>query len=588
MFEGGHKLDLRDSPPTGTSTTNSTDITTQTVTLSKTINTSLGGLIFLLTVGTYWFLTRYTTTLSNEIILPTKFIEDNIAAVLSVTWPKFYLDSLNEPITYFPLPWVLFSMKKSMAKELTGDSDDDGKKNFEALGSSEIQEQTVASQPKKSSMVTVKVFSPIMKNLVQIAIWNSLSFWLVLIMILNTLVYNGFLSNNLTNDSKIRLVLVGVYALTNLVHQYFTTTLLYRNFTLVLFQACWTILCRKFIFLNRQDYFSQLMDQDSSEIGDHSMVWRTFHFELFGTTECSDTYRALIEKSDKIGSKGADGLFQLWSDDDKRRKTCLKAQDKTESEFDKFVKPPREAEIKAYEKATESALEKALANIVILLGVCLATALAPWTSFQKINATAAQLGSYALLLSISTGLFALINSITQLTNSIESAKTLLLLQEKTIAASNNTDELKNLSWRLSYLEKPNFSFSKGIEGESRLTPFGLWRSTGLLNKLFYLLLGPALIFIPRFHRGHQNFKIGGQMLNFRVQDITFGCFDFANKWSDSLIRPVSYRPPSDEEQRQMQEKLQNERAKYHAIVEHQQEEPEINGNSDTSDASELL
>ncbi|KAL9041345.1 MAG: hypothetical protein Q9214_004145 [Letrouitia sp. 1 TL-2023] len=459
-------------------------------------------------------------------------------------------------------------MKKSMARELTENSHDDGKTKFEALGSSEIKEQTVASQPKRSLMVTVTAFSPIMKNLVQIAIWNSFSFWLVLIMILNTLVYNGFLSNNITDDSIIRLVLVGVYALANIVHQYFTTTLLYRNFTLVLFQACWTILCRKFVFLSHQDYFSQLGDQDSSDIGDHSMVWRTFHFELFGTTECSDTYRALTEESDTIGSKGADGLFQLWSDDDKRRKTCLKAQDKTESEFDKFVKPPREAEIKVYEKATESTLEKALANVVILLGICLSTALAPWTSFQKITATAAQLGSYALLLSISTGLLALVSSITQLTNVTESAKTLLLLQEKTIAASNNTDELKFLSWRLSYLEKPNFSFSKGIKGESRITPFGLWRSMSLLNKLFYLLLGPALIFIPRFHWDHQNFKIGGQMLNFTVQDINFGCFDFANKWSDSIIRPVSYRPPSDEEKLQMEEKLQNERAKYNAIVEH--------------------
>jgi hypothetical protein len=245
MFEAEHKLNLktvRDSQPAGSSTTNSSAITVQTVTLSKEINTTLAGLVFLLTVGTYWLLMRYTTTLSNEIILPSKFLEDNIAAVLSLTWPKHYIGSSEDTTNYDSFPWVLFYGKYK-----------DG--FHEPLGSYDVKESNTALQP-GSFMVSVKVFSPVMKSLVQIAIWNSVSFWLVLVMIANTLVYNGFVSNNVTNDSIIRLVLVGVYAVANFGHQYHTSILLYRNFTFVLFQTCWTFICKDFIFLDFVSYKS--------------------------------------------------------------------------------------------------------------------------------------------------------------------------------------------------------------------------------------------------------------------------------------------------------------------------------------------
>lgn len=54
MSEAEHKLDLitaRDSQAVGSSTTNSSTITTQTVTLAKEINTTLARLVVLLTTG---------------------------------------------------------------------------------------------------------------------------------------------------------------------------------------------------------------------------------------------------------------------------------------------------------------------------------------------------------------------------------------------------------------------------------------------------------------------------------------------------------------------------------------------------------
>ena len=77
-----------------------------------------------------------------------------------------------------------------------------------------------------------------------------------------------------------------------------------------------------------------------------------------------------------------------------------------------------------------------LANPAVLVGIYLATALTPWISAQVSGARSALSGSDAPLLSVSTGLLALVTGITQLMNATGSARIILLLQEKMI--ENNT------------------------------------------------------------------------------------------------------------------------------------------------------
>ena len=119
MSNTKHKLNLitaRDSQAVGSSTTNGSTITIQTVKLGKEIDTTLAGLTLLLTMGSYWLLIRYTPTLSNEIILPSKLLEDDIAAVLSLTWSKHYIGPQNETTKInedYPYPWVLVCKKET-------------------------------------------------------------------------------------------------------------------------------------------------------------------------------------------------------------------------------------------------------------------------------------------------------------------------------------------------------------------------------------------------------------------------------------------------------------------------------------------
>ena len=579
MSKAGHKLDLvtaRDSQAIGSSTTNDNTITVQTVTLAKEINTTLAGLIVLLTIGSYWLLMRYTPTLSNEIILPSKLLGDNIAAVLSLTWPKHYIGSPKEKVSHYPYDWVLFY------KQWTGEVD--GRLCHQILGFDDFKEQPTTVEIGKSHMVIVKAFSPVMKSLVQIAIWNHVSLWLVLVMIINTLVYNGFLSHSITNDSVLRLVLVGVYAVASIGHRYRTTTLLYRNFTSILLQTCWTIICKKFIFGDNSTYERYTMVQrpnDPKCYREHlrpglcDMIWRSFDFELFGRMELLDTYQDLSKGNSPMGSQ-------------------LRARDKIECSFDKFVKPIREAETKAYEKATDSALEKVLANVAVLLAICLATALAPWNSIQTISADSAQLGSYALLLSISAGFLALISSMTQLTNATESARVLLLLQEKTLTAHGFDIESQDVSNEFWLQEEPKFSLSKDIKGKSQLTSSSLWRSMSLLERFPCFLLGPALMLMPRMHGDRLSGPdYGPHLLTVKVQGVQFACRTVGFQLG-RIARLVRFSPDAETRQqwenmyinakRECENIVSGGRNENDNIVEHQQENPGTSGNSDTSDA----
>lgn len=551
MFDGHQELDPRTAQGTqniSLSTNNSTAITIQTATLCKKVNTTLTGFTFLLTAGIYWLLITYTKKLSNEIILPTKLLLDNICAILSLTWPKTFMrkNSIDRDLRF---PWVLFhrdlSEGKAKAKGSSQADSDIYEPVFRMSGFHEIKDDRAsAATPGRSTMLSIKAFSPAMKTLIHIAIWNSFSFWLVLITICNTVLYNGFASRNVTNDSAIRMTLVGVYA-ANFAYQFRITSLLYRNFTLILFQTCWTIICKTFTFLSSKTYYDYLaasrileykartLEAHEKEeerrrlIADNPMDWRSLNLELFGLTERSDTYE-LLDSTAEIGTE-KNSIFEKWPSSEKGG-TFVKAQGKAKSKFYKIIKPIHEAEIKAYEKATESVLEKTLANIAVLLGICLATALAPWTSYQGPNsvqgtyATATQLGSYALLLSVSTGTLALVSGITQLSNATDSARTLLLLQERIISASRRDHETGDTSANGSFWVTPELSFTKGIGEQSRLTFCGLWRSMGLRGMLPCLLLGPALTLVPGLY---DDVKTGlfteSQILSFTLQDRSSVC-----------------------------------------------------------------
>lgn len=524
----------------GNTSSNASSLTTQTKDLSKKVNPTLAGIVFLLTSATYWILMRYTPDLSHEIALPPKLLEDNIAVILSKAWPEHYTDPWlgRLPHDGYNMPWVLFR-KVPCAHKRSQESD---LGPVHGCGYSMLRgfrygahPTTRALRPSEASAIRIRIFSPVMRSLVQAAVWNFVSSWLVVVMVTNTVVFNGFASNNLTNDSVLRLVLVGAYATANLLAQWHVSAQLYHNFTCTVFQKCWTYLSSDFVFLGYDEYRSFRMGREYNDEPNRPEMWATLDLELFGKTERSENY-SLCTLPGRCRDENV-GIGNLSG------RSFLKIGPvHPESDFDAFNKPVRDAEIKAYEKTAEATLEKMLANVAALLGICLATALAPWTSVDKNDATASQLGSYALLLTISAGVLAIVGIFGQLRNATESARRLLKFQERAIDAAATGKE-----WANSPLDfKPLFSFSAGIENQLNVTATGLWRMASFEGKLGSILLGPALTLIPGVHRDCTD----RAKTYFKVHGVDFALATDFEEPTDSCTRlshPVPERESVNEE-----------------------------------------
>lgn len=537
-----------DTPVAATVSDNSTNASGpahQTVELSKTVNTTLALAALSLMAITYWMLTTGTLKLSNDIWLPSAHLEPNLASILTETWPERYtMDERDDNTLQSPgkpqddnktsegnecwkkshtLPnWALFLPRETDFKLKDSSNKTNNDIIYRIQGRTDFADQTHCascdspalpslagdsnSQPKRT-WVRLRTPSPVMKTMVQISIWNHVSLWLSIAMVFNTLIYNGFLNKRTTDDSVVRLFLVCVYGLANLLFQRLTSTLLYRNFTFVTHQACWTLVCNTFVSVPGEWHTvhrepSKRIFRATTLRNSFKHRWATLNLELFGESKQSFTYPFLKDENDM--SFDSLKVFKEKSDDGALKSLIREDLPEPKRDLFGFVNTVRDAKIKEYERSTESALEKVLANITVMLGICLGTGLASWTSDVKNDATTAQLGSYALLLSVSTGFLALISIYSQMTNATESAGKLLLLQEKTIeAAIKKEDDFFTRTFSLR--QKPRIGFSKGAIGvideerSSRLSALGLLKLSPRWHLLACCLFSPALLFI-RWHQ----------------------------------------------------------------------------------------
>lgn len=233
----------------------------QIVEFNKTINIILTFFMFMLIVIIYSFLIKYITTLSNEIILFSKFLKNNIIVILSLIWSNYFIkfqknkidqSQKNENVQFQKnildlfFFWIFLYRNDQILLR--------NRQFFFVLNFRDVQKFFDFFIFKKRFMTIIKTFSSIMKNLIQIVIWNFVNFWFVVIMIVNTLIYDGFTNHNIIKNNAIRLMLIFIYAFANFEHQYRVIILFYRNFTFVFFQTCWTFIFKMFIFSDCLNY----------------------------------------------------------------------------------------------------------------------------------------------------------------------------------------------------------------------------------------------------------------------------------------------------------------------------------------------
>ncbi|KAI1133305.1 hypothetical protein F5Y10DRAFT_287702 [Nemania abortiva] len=514
----------------------------------RLVTTIVSSLAFILAGVTYWMLLKHSALLSSQCAIPIKYLEENIARVLNFAWPKASEDRKNRR----HLPLTLLAENRQLELRLyakvgalshTAESpclddypveewdisfDERGRcwHTFkhgarELLGYSEVPtERAIDFHPRSLLLPTA---SPVLKSIIQASVWEWVGVWLVSFVTINTLFFNGFTTEDNTPDMWLRLALVLIYGVAVVIHAYHMCAKIYQILTYVVFQATWTIIMSNFIFgIEGQDplYFDQILLHIPQVLRNRSnpySVFHTFQGILMGEITVKRMYRNIFLESHprviavpihRIGSHTSGTEF-LWPKKESPDRTDPKIPtvksgalffrefDSVKSAFTNQIKPLMDSEIKTFEKAAELGLERIMANIVILLGICLATGLASLTNVPSIDATSAQIGSYALLLSVSSGLLALISSASHINTAARSARTLLNLQEHVLSMSWEEHLSGKTDWKQQ--EVPKFGLHKSQTEQLRGYGVTMKRLLQILTPkqcLQSIIFGFTLPFLP--------------------------------------------------------------------------------------------
>ncbi|KAI2626127.1 hypothetical protein GGS26DRAFT_592904 [Hypomontagnella submonticulosa] len=363
-----------------------------------------------------------------------------------------------------------------------------------------------------------------MKNIVHILVWEWAGMWLGIAMIINTLFFNGFATGATTEDSWLRLGLILVFGIAVVLHVVFVDRYMRQVLSCLMFQATWLYLMKWFTFGEAIGYdrWIENYQKDPKDPlfrfgrSTDKMTFHTFEGMLIGETKLKRMVEDIFEVEDRQ-VKAIDTLTLTFSSEiremsandpkliyDKLRykdfqsgKPFYKEVRDAESAFQKQINPIFDNEVKIFEKAAESSLEQALTNATIMLGICLVTGLASFTSISS-GATTAQLGSYALLLSVITGLRSLMNGASHLNTLAHSARALLRLQEHMLSASwdrhlhGAPDGTQHKRPRFELYRKVGYGYLNGHEVNLRL----LWQGMDSEQRWRSIMFGPAASFLP--------------------------------------------------------------------------------------------
>lgn len=553
-------LDARQLPVSGNGT-NSTLVGPSNTPLVRGLATSIAGAIAIWTGVTYTFIISRSPSLAQGLALPLRSLERSLSSILAEAWvakllsplerermgclqvlrleerkcPEQVSDlpdnaSLNQP-NDIPNPIQEtaglaeeYSNRRDSNLPVRGsdDTEEGSEPAFFGRGHEEVdrcsvtrEDQQLYQRTKGGHQIWLNPASSVIKNIIILGIWEFWSFWMVLAMVALTVVYNGFIYQQRGPDAVLRLVLICIYATINFAHMGVTWIYLWRILDSVGNQVCWVIIARLFVFFSPENHRKSRQCVNDS---DHGCLWdpeiplylRSFQCELLGPIKtmklCRSANTSLTVDKLGGGSDSSQDVSVNWEGTYSDPKIFLKDWQGPKVTAEDDLKPLIELEIKALEKAAESGLEKQLANVIILLGICLSTGLAPWTTIQSRDSTATQIGSYAIILSISTGSAALIASLSYLSNAATSAETLRRLQYHILSLSKEEYET-NLSARTARygsraceVAKVTYLFELG----------DLFDSTSPRLKLLWLLWGPflGLLSKPRKNQYSENQRRG--------------------------------------------------------------------------------
>ncbi|KAI9786935.1 MAG: hypothetical protein M1839_005166 [Geoglossum umbratile] len=405
--------------------------------------------------------------------IPRLMIEKNISALLTAAWPdtgnSIDYSKTMEQERDDGKPDAIRLMYVGRMGETTGKRRPRGLRECEAM----------PNQLLERSPLWLTSGSKLTMAIVQLAVWEWLTIWLVLLMLASVLLYNGFFAADLAADSFPRLTVSLIYTVAFVIHALYVWRSCRGFFTMVGQGAAWSMLnnagfatvdmglLKKWLEGPRDAAGSIPLPLEFREIDKASaeFIPSTFPVDFGGGGQNSGVAAGTSPLSPPAGNL-------------KEIKQSLAT-----------IRKIRETSRESAEKAVETALERTIANAMTLVGITISSGFAVWTS-RLTNTDSMTLGSLALLASLSFGVASMFTSAVQLGVLNNSYRMVLMLKEVII----NMHEVEHIKKR-SPITRP-ISFTQGTINPQPARLRDLIRATPLRNLMHILLLGPAYILLP--------------------------------------------------------------------------------------------
>ena len=307
------------------------------------------------------------------------------------------------------------------------------------------------------------------KAIVQLAIWEWVSFWLMCTTVATTVISNGFTIGVLSNDGWPRLVVIIIYAVCYLVHVCFVWSSVLHFLTQVGAGAAWSLLHRaRFAVVDRCHLFDYINDQT-----------RPLNFtEIEKSSAGSDfipmTYEAVLP-----GVPNRPPAIQRSLSETKELEAAMKS-----------LRHDQEKARSSFQTAAESALERVIANAGAMLSICVVTGFSTYTTKPLLDNSSTQIGSIALLGSALLGLAAMFTSVLSLSNMNTTYQTLLGMKELKI----NGKAVEYATRRI--YQGRVVGFTQGSVHATKVTLWHLLRAMNWWSRILSLLFGPAYALLP--------------------------------------------------------------------------------------------
>ncbi|EEP80347.1 predicted protein [Uncinocarpus reesii 1704] len=367
----------------------------------RAVNTSLAILSAILMTMTYAVLIGPGTRLSSTSKIPLGAVRANISHLLSRAWPG--ASTTSETGGAKPEASV---DEDSIRLFYVGKLDGDGGEGRTARGVEDCEalpRTRVAPPP-----MWLTAGSSLTKSIVQVAIWEWVCLWMVLAMVVSTLMYNGFLTKQKVPDAYPRLVVALIYVTAFCIHAWYVWKTCRSFFTLLGAGATWSL-------LNKASFASVDLSQlKAGLLGNASPVFRKI-----GKPDTSPTFPPY----ENCRLKGSEAVEKADSTDD--GSTLANEDEGAVNTVTRWQKQ----EISSTVQAASVALERVITNVVSIVGITITTGFATWTSISNSGDSTSQLGSLALLASLTIGSGAMFSSAIELSVMDTSFRNVLFYKE---------------------------------------------------------------------------------------------------------------------------------------------------------------